>query len=287
MRQGFLARFPARYLSLPSQAALSTECKPSHFRPLYFLKDMGPCNFDAETLSFAGTPVQQAMCLMRSMDETRNLGPPLQSLPAGANEPHRRDHRIADTRGARQVSLQARPRMGLCRLPVGPGFARTQQRSGCAAGALFRNPRHQQAELRSPRLPRRYRHRSGIRKSRRLRVLGWLGPRPCLRQSHRRHAGGARLFDRLARDQVRAGGRIRRRIAGPVPAQRTGAAAQERAAPQFGERRAIARSGIHAGAIRSHRAALHDRQRACRTMARFPPSTPRSTATFRTVTTIR
>jgi hypothetical protein len=63
------------------QAGLSTECKPSHFRAPYFIQSMGACAFDPETLSFAGAPVEQAMCLMRGMDATRNLGPPLQSLP--------------------------------------------------------------------------------------------------------------------------------------------------------------------------------------------------------------
>ena len=62
---------------------LSNECKPHHFRAPFFIKSMGACAFDPETLSFAGTPVQQAMCLMRGMDATRNLGPPLQSLPPG------------------------------------------------------------------------------------------------------------------------------------------------------------------------------------------------------------
>ena len=62
-------------------AALSTECKPGHFRPPYFIKDMGACNFDPETLSYAGSPVEQAMCLMRGMDATRNLAPSLESLP--------------------------------------------------------------------------------------------------------------------------------------------------------------------------------------------------------------
>jgi hypothetical protein len=63
-------------------AALSVTCKPNHFRPPYFIDTMGPCSFDPETLSFAGTPAEQAMCLMRGMDETRNLAPPLQTLPA-------------------------------------------------------------------------------------------------------------------------------------------------------------------------------------------------------------
>ncbi len=68
-------------LLMSAQAALSAGCKPGHLKPLYFMKTMGPCNFGIDTLSFAGTPVEQAMCLMRGMDVTRNLGPTLQSLP--------------------------------------------------------------------------------------------------------------------------------------------------------------------------------------------------------------
>src|SRR5262249_57781818 len=34
-----------------------------------------------QTRSFAGEPVEQAKCLMRSMDATRNLVPTLESLP--------------------------------------------------------------------------------------------------------------------------------------------------------------------------------------------------------------
>jgi hypothetical protein len=63
-------------------AAVSSQCRPNHFRPLYFLKDMGPCKFDVETLSFSGTPSEQALCLMRGVDATRNLGPPIAELPA-------------------------------------------------------------------------------------------------------------------------------------------------------------------------------------------------------------
>jgi len=59
------------------------ECKPSHFKAPYFIRTMGPCEFNSETLSFRGTPAQQAMCLMRGMDATRNLGPTLESLPPG------------------------------------------------------------------------------------------------------------------------------------------------------------------------------------------------------------
>jgi hypothetical protein len=54
---------------------------------------MGACAFDSETLSFAGTPVEQAMCLMRGMDSSRNLEPRLQSLPHALSE------RIGQTTG--------------------------------------------------------------------------------------------------------------------------------------------------------------------------------------------
>lgn len=81
------------------QAAFATNCKPHHFRAPFFIKDMGACAFDAEALSYAGAPVEQAMCLMRGMDATRNLGPPLTSLPPALAS------RIAETTGvpAREV----------------------------------------------------------------------------------------------------------------------------------------------------------------------------------------
>jgi hypothetical protein len=42
---------------------------------------MGPCDFNPATLSFAGAPVDQARCLMRGMDRTRNLTAALPALP--------------------------------------------------------------------------------------------------------------------------------------------------------------------------------------------------------------
>jgi hypothetical protein len=66
-----------------AHAVFGNECKPHHFRAPFFVKTMGACAFDPETLSFAGTPVEQAKCLMRGMDATRNLGPTLASLPPG------------------------------------------------------------------------------------------------------------------------------------------------------------------------------------------------------------
>jgi hypothetical protein len=84
LHRGFLAAgFSAAVLLGFAHAVSATECKPHHFRAPFFIKSMGACAFDPETLSYAGTPVQQAMCLMRGMDATRNLGPPLDSLPPG------------------------------------------------------------------------------------------------------------------------------------------------------------------------------------------------------------
>ena len=68
-------------ITAPLDAVLAG-CKPDHFRPLFFIRTMGACAFDSETLSFAGTPQEQATCLMRGMDSSRNLEPRLPSLPA-------------------------------------------------------------------------------------------------------------------------------------------------------------------------------------------------------------
>jgi hypothetical protein len=69
-------------LSLSAQAAWSAQCKPHHFRAPYFIKTMGRCGFDQATMSFHGDGVEQTRCLMRGMDETRNLGPQMAMMPA-------------------------------------------------------------------------------------------------------------------------------------------------------------------------------------------------------------
>jgi hypothetical protein len=57
-------------------------CKPPHPLATIDLKTMGECAFDPLSMSYSGEPDEQAMCLMRGMDATRNLSPPLESLPA-------------------------------------------------------------------------------------------------------------------------------------------------------------------------------------------------------------
>jgi hypothetical protein len=91
--QGLYAAIFAGPLVLAPIDAVFAGCKPNHFRPLFFIKSMGACAFDTETMSFAGTPVDQALCLMRGMDSSRNLEPRLPSLPAALAE------RIGQTTG--------------------------------------------------------------------------------------------------------------------------------------------------------------------------------------------
>ena len=69
-------------LSLSAQVTWSAQCKPHHFRAPHFIKTMGRCGFDQATMSFHGDGVEQARCLMRGMDETRNLGPQMAMMPA-------------------------------------------------------------------------------------------------------------------------------------------------------------------------------------------------------------
>jgi hypothetical protein len=63
------------------QTASGAECMPHHFRPAFYVKTMGRCSFDLSVMSFRGEPVEQAKCLMRGMDSSRNLAPMLESLP--------------------------------------------------------------------------------------------------------------------------------------------------------------------------------------------------------------
>jgi hypothetical protein len=61
--------------------AFAQRCQPRRRLPPIVLTTLGPCEFNPETFSFAGSPDQQAMCLMRSGNARRNLGPRLETLP--------------------------------------------------------------------------------------------------------------------------------------------------------------------------------------------------------------
>jgi hypothetical protein len=55
-----------------------------YFKPVppVTLKNMGPCEFDPENLSFAGEPEHQARCLLNPVEKIGRLGAPLKELPA-------------------------------------------------------------------------------------------------------------------------------------------------------------------------------------------------------------
>ncbi len=66
---------------LSPQSALANECRPRRPLPSVILRTMGPCDFNLDTMSFAGDSVQQAACLIRPVNRWAHLGPPLQNLP--------------------------------------------------------------------------------------------------------------------------------------------------------------------------------------------------------------
>jgi hypothetical protein len=70
---------PATLLDL--YGASATTCRPRRPLPMIILKTMGPCNFNADVLSFAGSPLEQAGCLVRPVNPWAHLGPPLAELP--------------------------------------------------------------------------------------------------------------------------------------------------------------------------------------------------------------
>jgi hypothetical protein len=78
MRAAFLALLAVFISTMPAAAALNCTPKAGASNEL---KNKGLCKFDAATASFAGTPSEQARCLLRPVKKQGNLGDALQSLP--------------------------------------------------------------------------------------------------------------------------------------------------------------------------------------------------------------
>jgi hypothetical protein len=78
---GTMGALSAQFALLDPDGAVATACRPRRPLPMVVLKSMGPCNFNAETLSFAGSSVEQAECLIRPVNRWAHLGPPLPELP--------------------------------------------------------------------------------------------------------------------------------------------------------------------------------------------------------------
>ena len=72
---GFSALLAA---TLPAMAAL--DCRPKADASAELIAK-GLCKFDAATLAFAGSPTEQARCLLRPVKKQGNLGDTLQTLP--------------------------------------------------------------------------------------------------------------------------------------------------------------------------------------------------------------
>jgi hypothetical protein len=69
-----------------------------YFKPVppVTLKNMGPCDFDPDRLSFAGDPAQQAKCLLNPVHKVGKLGPPLETLPAALSKRVGHPHDLPD-----------------------------------------------------------------------------------------------------------------------------------------------------------------------------------------------
>jgi hypothetical protein len=76
-----LAAFVLAVCCSAPAGAFTTNCKPHRPKPPIILKNLGICSFDPDSMQFAGEPLDQAACLMRAMDKTRNLSPTLKDLP--------------------------------------------------------------------------------------------------------------------------------------------------------------------------------------------------------------
>jgi hypothetical protein len=77
---GLMLAMQSAALLLPD-SAFATQCRPRRPLPLVILRSMGPCNFNVDTLSFAGDSIQQAECLIRPVNRWAHLGPSLETLP--------------------------------------------------------------------------------------------------------------------------------------------------------------------------------------------------------------
>jgi hypothetical protein len=80
-RGGIVVALALAYLFGLTIEAFAQRCQPRRRLPAIVLTTPGPCEFNPATFDFAGTPDQQAMCLMRSGNARRNLGPMLETLP--------------------------------------------------------------------------------------------------------------------------------------------------------------------------------------------------------------
>lgn len=91
----FAISLGAAIAALPDYAVAAGPCSFKKQPPIT-LNTMGPCQFDPETLSFAGDAQQQARCLLTPVLEGGKLGSPLENLPAVFSERVGRSDNLPD-----------------------------------------------------------------------------------------------------------------------------------------------------------------------------------------------
>jgi hypothetical protein len=65
----------------PATAHAMRDCRVKSSPPVAIKDTGGLCNFDSALLSYAGTPAEQARCLLNPVQQVGRLGPPLTGLP--------------------------------------------------------------------------------------------------------------------------------------------------------------------------------------------------------------
>ena len=224
-------------------------CKPNHFRPAFFVKTMGACAFDPQTLSYSGDPVAQAKCLMRGMDATRNLAPAMESLPPALASRVGQDSGLP-SREALSAFLSKENLEWEFAAYLWQPVSRAHDNDADAPPARY-------FVIHDTSGPN-YGHRSfpadidvsaKLNNLGQIQVLGWLGQGSRGRQSLRRDVARSRFCHSLARDAVRASGKFRRRPEGALPPRRADPAAAQRSRARMAQRRAEPKSGLCRRAI--------------------------------------
>ena len=172
-------------------------------------------------------PVEQAMCLMRGMDATRNLVPTLERLAAALAS------RIGADTGlpARELLTTFLSKLdsnGIWRQPLAAGVTRQRQRPESPIAAVLRDPRYQRTELRAPAIPARHHANPKINNLVKFMCMT-AGVRRTLSSIAWAAFCRSRLLRSLAGDQIRASAGIRRRAERTFCARRDDSAAPRRA----------------------------------------------------------
>ena len=94
----------------PFAAQAGGDCHFPKTRPVFIKGNMGPCNFDPDKLRFAGTPAEQAACLLTPVEKFGKLGTKLDALPAAIADYVGRPNGLPDSEGLRRLTQELQER---------------------------------------------------------------------------------------------------------------------------------------------------------------------------------